>query len=253
MKTTWFRFVVTSSVLIVVGACSLTPTLPPRSFAIDQLLLNVSVFPPGWMESAEGPSRPASAPLGGETSIERIRLSFYVDYGGASEEIHRYSSKEEANRKYEAWSEFLFAQREYQAPWAVPPELPYTNSTADRSHFACTESGGNHSCQFLGQYEEYILIFNTFVSTDFMTYTDLKRILEAIDERMADYLKTEGTVCPFIHRSHHTRPYISEGDFSSLSITGLSPLEVHFTDSSTGGADCLVRGSQGLALPGRLF
>jgi len=40
----------------------------------------------------------------------------------------------------------------------------------------------------IGQYDEYFVIFNTYMSPDFMTYEDLERVLRAIDERMAHYL-----------------------------------------------------------------
>ena len=43
----------------------------------------------------------------------------------------------------------------------------------------------------MGQYEEYVSVFFTYISSDSMTYADLEHILKAIDERMAHYLGEE--------------------------------------------------------------
>ena len=43
----------------------------------------------------------------------------------------------------------------------------------------------------MGQYDEYVSVFFTYISPQFMTYAELEHILEAIDEHMAPILGRE--------------------------------------------------------------
>jgi hypothetical protein len=76
--------------------CFLGERPPERGFEIEELLIDATVFPPGWRASELWPWPPASAPLEGQTSIERTSLDFYtiaVDDAVAVMEIHRYWSE----------------------------------------------------------------------------------------------------------------------------------------------------------------
>jgi hypothetical protein len=42
-------------------------------------------------------------------------------------------------------------------------------------------------CRFLGQYDEYLVVFASIVGAR-MDFVDLEHILQAIDERMVHYL-----------------------------------------------------------------
>jgi len=187
----WRIFILLVTIpFIIFGACSsqLDPTPPERSFAIWELLVDVSSFPSDWVAGAEGPSTPPKPPWGGYESIERIELFFYTDYGGAFERIHRFRSEEEAIQEFNRRLELDFAQNEYYTPWIIPPELSYPRLVADCFHFACSQDTGVPVCQFLGQYEEYVVRFGIHKSPDLIPYADIEKILQAIDERMAHYL-----------------------------------------------------------------
>jgi len=41
----------------------------------------------------------------------------------------------------------------------------------------------------MARYDEYISVFDTIMSPEYMTLNDLEKVLRAIDERMARYLK----------------------------------------------------------------
>jgi hypothetical protein len=60
---------------------------------------------------------------------------------------------------------------------------------ANQSHFACGRSSitGKMGCRFLGQYDEYLVVFASIVGAR-MDFVDLEHILQAIDERMVHYL-----------------------------------------------------------------
>lgn len=177
--------------------CYLRDGHPPRrDFRIEELLIDESVFPEGWKVDPAGPSAPAKAPLGGLKSIERTSLHFYIWgvsgeqiwSGVAGEQIHRFWSVNDAVEEFERQMGLAFAVGKYDTPWVVPAELPYQSSAADRVFFACSVHGSIPMCRMIGQYDEYFVIFNTHMSPDFMTYEDLERVLQAIDERMAHYL-----------------------------------------------------------------
>ena len=163
--------------------------LPERNFKVANLLINVSAFPEGWMADS-GPSIPASAPLGGVYDIERTLLSFGTSDGscGASEEIYRFSSIKGAQQDFERRLDVNFTVGEYDTPWVVPEELSYQSFVADQFYYSCSTHGCTLYCQMLGRYEEYVVVFSTGISPDFMTYRDFEYLLQAIDETMAQVL-----------------------------------------------------------------
>lgn len=176
--------------LASLGACSPQPEPPQRCFAIEQLFVDAAAFPPGWIIDPEGPFTPAQAPFGGVRSLERPTLMFYAETGGlATEQIQRYRTASMASEEFERWLISDFREEEFGVPWFVPREVSYDHLVPDRFHLACnTAEARIPMCRFLGQYEEYVIRFNTHMSPESMTYGDFERVLQAIDERMAQYL-----------------------------------------------------------------
>lgn len=162
--------------------------VPDRGFPIEALLIDESAFPPGWKASAVGPRPPPSAPLGYYDSIDRVELFFYVDSGVAFHEIHRFESVRGAVREFKRQMVISFPSE----TWIVPVELPYQSPTADQFYLACSAQRAIPMCRAIWQYEEHFVRFNTHMSPDSMTYSDLERVLRAIDERMALYLAEGG-------------------------------------------------------------
>ena len=162
--------------------------VPDRSFPVEVLLIDESVFPPGWQADITGPSSPPNAPLDHYDSIERIELFFYAHGSVAFQEIHRFASVRGAAREFEHRRSIFFPSE----AWVVPVELAYQSPTADRFYLACSVERAIPMCRAIWQYEEYFVRFNTHMSPEFMTYSDLERVLRAIDERMAFYLAEDG-------------------------------------------------------------
>ncbi len=167
---------------------------PRRDFQIRELLIDETAFPPGWR--AQPPRRPSSAPLGGQTSIERIFRSFYTigpsTNGVAVEEIHRYWSVGDAAREFERVMPIEFRKGEHWSPWTLPQGFHYTSPYANRIRIGCArktwQGVSTEYCRMVGQYEEYIVRFSTKISPKYMTYKDFERVVRAIDERMGHYL-----------------------------------------------------------------
>jgi len=190
--------------LLTCGGCGLLGNMlqeapPEREFEIEELLIDASAFPPGWETDSEGPHIPAGqAPLGGgPMSLQRRVLFFHVcgGGGGAFEQIYRMTSVRGAAKEFERQMTVWFPTRGYWTPWEHPIEVLYERSVADRFHMACARDLARpdlaQKCHFIGQYEEYLVWFSTDMSPTFMTYEDLERILQAIDEQMTQHLGKE--------------------------------------------------------------
>lgn len=176
------RLLMLTGVLLVAAGCTITILNPEDSFALEPLLLDESVFPPG---ATAGPVMETADHHG---AIGHLGRDIYVGTGGASHEVYRYTTARRAAREFERMMNIGFPRGEYYTPWAVPSELRYQSPVADQFYLACANHGGNLICHAMGQYDEYFIRFSTLISPDSMTYADLERALRAIDERMASYL-----------------------------------------------------------------
>lgn len=194
-KSTVLALVVLGGAILILGCSGETPT---RTFNDEDLLVDLSVFPPGWYVDI-----PAESPVDRWGSVDGVEIQFRADNPVsivAIHTIHRYRSERDASKWYDRLQSSWFNDNSILSltPWTTPDQLPYQSLLANKSRFACHDSnvGGRATiCQFMGQYGEYIVIFHTVMTPDdmqpqsYMTFTDLRRILEAIDERMAQHLK----------------------------------------------------------------
>jgi len=71
----------------------------------------------------------------------------------------------------------------------IPAEWTYRSPIANDWQFACINYGKTTWCTAMARYDEYISVFDTIMSPEYMTLNDLEKVLRAIDERMARYLK----------------------------------------------------------------
>jgi hypothetical protein len=79
----------------------------------------------------------------------------------------------------------------------TPPAWRYSSPLAGQSHLTCYDYGGQTPpvCTWSGLYEEFIVIFHSWLIPERMSLNDIEHIVRAIDARMAQYLGTpvEGT------------------------------------------------------------
>jgi hypothetical protein len=162
--------------------------VPTPAFLIEELLLDESAFPEGWGQQGTPSYKQAPSVLG----VERTGVTF-INRVIAVHQVYRFSTAERAGSKYASEADSWFSPREGWGPWSVPAELPYQSPVADQFRFACytEQQTGRQACQAVGQYEQYLVRFHTFMWPETMTFADLERILVAIDERMAFYLGTD--------------------------------------------------------------
>jgi hypothetical protein len=159
----------------------------------QQLLIDASAFPPGWYTAFD--AEPIPKPEYGE------RESLHVGFGheglepyraGASHRVYRYRNELDAAIVYT----LLFSGRGFPnhimtTPWDVPEEWSYQSPIADHFRFECGELDSEPPewiCETVARYDEYVSVFGSELSPDYMTLEDVERILVAIDERMALHL-----------------------------------------------------------------
>ena len=158
-----------------------------------ELMLDVSVFPPGWY-TCVGPSRIPERERGESESwyMAFCPEGFDVDIGAPHYELLGYRNKAEAGRSIPRHG---FLNRDLVTPWEVPRTWSYESPLADHFKFACADVNIlgviYRNCQAVAQYDEYISFLNGCVGPNSMTLGDLERILIDIDERMALYLEKD--------------------------------------------------------------
>jgi hypothetical protein len=169
-----------------------TPTPRPEPIDLRDLLVTSSVFPPGWRAEQPSSSLREVFPRAQESLGVTFRREGYEAI--ANHAVGRYSDADDAAFEYEWEHSREFGQALLVTPWATPEALPYQSTIADQYCFACAVRGDRSGdrfrvCVAVGRYGEFVSIFTTWVAPEYMTYANLERILKAIDERMARYLR----------------------------------------------------------------
>jgi hypothetical protein len=156
-------------------------------------VVEASAFPEGW--DLELPPHPYDLPgrvLPGNAQ-EGISVSLRREGSSAraNHRLLRYQSEQQAAKEYrrQQAGEFFSAGR--LTPWEIPAGLSYNSPLANQYRLACADITAAHQfrvCIAMGQYGNYLSVFSTWVSPEFMTYADLERLLRGIDERMTHCL-----------------------------------------------------------------
>jgi hypothetical protein len=169
-----------------------------REFEIAELLLDAQVFPAGWHVS-QGPRQYGEDRAGKDNRY--IEFSSRNATKHSMHMIFQYQDDSAASYWYAEYLPAEFRSALRLTPWETPIDLQYQSHVADQFRFACADfqyadADGNLNrytrCTAMAQYDEYVSVFFTYISLESMTYSDLERILKAIDERMAHYLGKEG-------------------------------------------------------------
>jgi hypothetical protein len=195
LKTRWLEIVI----LLAVSLCASCVEGPPpeRGFRAEDLMLDASAFPKGWEATGTGD---IPGPIAGQAhEYERVRRSFIGpvrsrigNMTGATQSVYRYGGTRTAAKKFEAKRKQFFKSDKFTPEWQVPEELTYQSVVADKLHLGCTYYSTRQVCRALGQYEEYVVMILVDVYPDSdVTYADFERILEAMEERITLYLRSE--------------------------------------------------------------
>ncbi|HIE55424.1 MAG TPA: hypothetical protein EYP90_09635 [Chromatiaceae bacterium] len=185
------------SVLFIIGllllvSCTATSSRPKIDPA--KLLINLADMPADWYIVSQG-DLPDNYRQQGGADIEFNVNNPQVLYV-AAHRVYEYKNERQAAREFEKQLPHRFNSNSIasRTPWRPPQELPYISTVAEQFYFACHEGSINRIstiCQAMGQYENYLVIFHTHVTPEYMTYADIESILLIIDARMAEYLAND--------------------------------------------------------------
>lgn len=189
--------------LLCIGLVGFPASSTIRVPAEDLLLDDLSVFPVGWSITSE----PFSARHLPHVLQDQWAIDF-ADVGFAPPDGTKLWSLLNASQIVWNFGNSLDATLEFyrrfrpSGPTLSREELEgwsYHSEVADRFRLYCEVvepipkahiEGGWTRCVAVGQYREFISTFSTPIGVEYnMTTEDLEHILEAIDERMARYVK----------------------------------------------------------------
>lgn len=183
-------FVASSVAFVVVsrGRCLPWEGAPDRDVSLERLLLDVSSFPVGWKYDPSGPDAPAGSPFNDNRPNGALEVFFYGHNSNAVQEVDRFACTRGAYREYSE-GKARYPQPSVPADgWSAANELPYQSPVADQFYLTCGYERANTMCRALWQYQEYYVLFSLRLQPDLMSYADLERILQAVDDRLAQYL-----------------------------------------------------------------
>lgn len=180
-----------------------TPQKRDQPVKIRELLVDPSVFPPGW-EIAEESRIPEKALV--EYGAGEGYVRFVVPEGSqepwsssAGHLILRYRNHWQAMKAFYldsylgAFGTFYAYFPDAISRWEEPEGWTYRSPVASRFRFACQhfydkDWGQGIRCSALAQYDEFISDFRVNVVLGLMSLGDIEGILRSIDERMAIHL-----------------------------------------------------------------
>lgn len=185
-KGKWMSMVITfAATSLLLFSCVPKKPAPERAFTTMDLLISPSDMPTGW-KIIRGPGELKDYFSTRDSSWIAFAVSLIGPPGpdGAVHRVYRYRSANSAREVYEG----LIRPG---IPGKTPVSWTYRSPVADSSHFACYDYEGREPypvCEYAARYEEYVVVFHSWLIPDYMSLQDMERVIKVIDIRMALYL-----------------------------------------------------------------
>jgi hypothetical protein len=167
--------------VLSLSACGfLEPTAAERTFKTADLLIGVADMPLGYSSYEPFSSREFSCAECASVQFPKLNSTAV-----ATMDVFRYLRTGAAQRLFD--EVILVAPHLYpETPW------DYQSAVADKTYFGCFELNEKEAapvCQWVGLYEEFIVVFRTLLGPDGMSLNEMKNVVQTIDQRLADHLK----------------------------------------------------------------
>jgi len=143
---------------------------------MEALIIDVSVFPEGWWVGS-GPRKVEWDDL--SSSYGSWYINFQTDtseiHYTAGQHVYRYANVEIAKSVFEDSVMTKYGE--------VLPITTCENLTADQNQLYCYDYEGRAqtNCQWAGRYDEFIVVFGTWMIPERMSLDDMQEIICAID------------------------------------------------------------------------
>jgi hypothetical protein len=159
----------------------------PAPCPIDELLLDVSVFPGNWQETGSRSERSAPVRMG----IEKIGTSFSDPKDGTLQEAYRFENERQAQIAYRKEVGSWFTTSSHETNWTTPQELDNLTVNTDQFRVGCHNiiSGSREQCQFVARYGPYIL--RLLGGMRALSYNDFIRLVNEVDRQAINCLRSK--------------------------------------------------------------
>ena len=181
----WMLSTLVLAGMFLPGCTGQIPPTPVRSFSTMDLLIDLSDMPEGWRVAENSPSRILDYLTGRDpaTAAKASRILFLTEVNdpwySAAHDVYRFKTCATAKYVYEE-----------QTLGETPADWTYHSSCAEGSKLLCRHLGhaGLIYCEWFAYYDEYYVEFSAALVPGKMTLTDVERIVQVIDSKMARYL-----------------------------------------------------------------
>jgi hypothetical protein len=185
MKLLLYDFLLLTSLSLTISSCSKiqTPTPHVRDLRIIDLLIGLSDMPKGWSVKIQ-PQQ--FREVGAFDAAEIAFVSSSEEpRNGASIGVYNYANTEEATRVFDR-------QYKVRVFGNIPTTWNNPQVSANQYTVGCYNREGRepYVCTWAAQYQEFVVLFDTWIIPEYMTFEDFEKVVVAIDNRMTLYLES---------------------------------------------------------------
>jgi len=169
--------------ILIVTCTSRTPA-PPRPFTTQSLLMDATLFPPGWS------NRPIIPTADSHGAVEHPSRDMN-GWGTIVHEIYRYEYERGAQREYKRQLDVWYQGAQYYGKWEAKPDLAARLDFADEAYVACASyiaprAKDAELCGILARYQEFVVRFSAQVAPSgapMLDEDDLAELLTKLDDK----------------------------------------------------------------------
>ena len=185
------------AVAVLSFICTPGAPAPPRPFATESMLMDATLFPPGWS------NRPISPTADSHGALEHPSRGMN-GYGTVVHEIYRYEFVRNAQREYKRQLDVWYPGAHFYGTWKENPELTASLDFADEAYVACASyiapnTEGAELCGMLARYGEFIVRFSAQIAPAApaaLDEDDLGELLAKLDDRWEAAMSSSATPFP---------------------------------------------------------
>ena len=150
------------AVAVLSFVCTPGAPAPLRPFTTESMLMDATLFPPGWS------NRPIIPTADSHGALEHPRRGMSGD-GVVGHEIYRYEFVRSAQREYKRQLNVFYSGRQSNDAWEEKPELTTLLDLADEAYVACASyiapnTEGAKLCHMLARYGEFVVRFSAQIA-----------------------------------------------------------------------------------------
>ena len=172
------------AVAVLSFVCTPGAPAPPRPFTTESMLMDATLFPPGWSNRLISPTADSHG------ALEHPSRDMNGD-GVVVHEIYRYEFVRSAQREYRRQLDVWYPGTHFYGAWGGKSELTTLLDFADEAYVACASyiapnTEGAELCGMLARYGEFVVRFSAQIAPAAPAALDedeLGELLVKLDDR----------------------------------------------------------------------